>query len=207
MKKRGAVLLAATLAFSIAGIAVAAAAGTPLIDPVNATFDVKPAPAPPPVTTCIGSGGVVYDQIAATLKGAETDFTPGTSPYSLSGPLKITKFVLTMSTATGRGVGTGKVTLTAPGTGLIVYSGNLTLITQGLPSQSDRILGRGWIVANTRTQGKVDGNQLLANVDVTINSGGPTPSFAMQGEFGEAPPPVPGGPVPASSAVTNRQTC
>jgi len=207
MKKRGAVLLAATLVFSIAGIAVASAAGTPLIDPVNAAFDVKPAPAPPPITSCVGVGGIVYDQIKGTWRGSETDFSPGSSPYSLTGPLKITKFVLTMSTATGRGVGTGKVTLTDPATGSIVYSGNLTLITQGLPLQSDRILGRGWIVAATRTQGKVDGNQILANVDVEIAAGGPTPSFAMQGEFGEVPPPVPGGPVPSFSAVTNRQTC
>ena len=206
MKKRGAVLMAATLAFSIAGIAIASAAGTPMIDPVNASFNAAPVAAPA-ATNCVGVGGVVYDKIAGAWKGTETDVTPGSSPYNLTGTLKITKFVLTASTATGRGVATAKISLTDPTTTFVVYAGSLTLITQGLPEQSDRILGRGWIVAPTRTRGKADGNKILANVEVEIDAGGPTPTYAMTGMFGDVPAPVPGGPVKAFSAVTNGQTC
>ena len=94
-----------------------------------------------------------------------------------------------------------------PSNTFVVYSGNLTLITQGLPNQSDLILGRGWIIANTSVQGVPDGNQILANVDVSIQAAGGPPTFAMNGEFGDAPPPVTGGPVKAYSVATNGQTC
>lgn len=174
----------ATFAVILAGAGVAAAAGvgTPEIDEANATLQVKPT-AQFTASHCDGEDGITYVTYRGNWAGSETDVTPGSTDYNLSGSLSVTGIVWTVNQKTQRGVlrGTaGLVTQSAAGGTSRTYLGPIVLVTQGVPAGANGLSdARGWINAATYTAAKPDGGSLLANVEFTIGS-----SFAASGEFG-----------------------
>ena len=188
---------------SLLGIAVAAAAaaGVPEIDKANVTIRLS---AKPTFTAkqCAGEDGQSYITFRGGWSGAETDVTPGSTDYNLSGPLTVTKVVWTINTQTQRGVLTGTAKLSGPvgATTGTVYAGPLKLITQGLPSAATApVRARGWLAAPTYTAGALDGGSILANIELKI-----TPTFAATGVFGDAPPSLG---TPSYAVATANQTC
>jgi hypothetical protein len=82
-------------------------------------------------------------------------------------------------------------------TGGSVYSGKLTLVTQGVPSTTAQAVGRGWInAAITQPDEAVSpgDDSLIANVEFRIGPAGGS------GQFGDVPGSLG---VPDFSAVTN----
>jgi hypothetical protein len=197
--KRVLVALAASAIFAAgAGITVAAASGAPEVDEANATMQLGAAKFVP--TGCPGEDGISYVTYRGTWKGGETDLTPGSTDYNLSGNLTISKVVWTINLTTDRGLLRGTAALTTPssaGGTVKTYSGPLTLITQGLPAAGAVVSARGWINAGTYTNGVADGGSLLANVELSIGAG-----FAANGEFGNQTMNF-----PDFSVATNNQTC
>jgi hypothetical protein len=162
------------------GVAFAAASsGVPEVDEANATIQLAPAKFVP--TACAGEDGISYVTYRGTWNGGETDTTPGSTDYSLTGPLTIKSVVWTINLSTGRGLLRGKATLTGASTKIRTYYGALTLITQGLPAAGAVVQARGWESAATYTNGVADGGSLLANVELQIGAG-----FAANGLFGNA---------------------
>ena len=126
--------------------------------------------------------------------------------YNLSGTLTVSDIEWTINLNTDRGVLSGKATMTQPNTAgqtVTAYAGNLTVITQGLPSSSTAAAtGRGWIVANFKlpddgVSGAND-DYLYANVEfpnMTVTS--------ATGAFGDDPGTVNPPSVPDYSVVAN----
>jgi hypothetical protein len=83
----------------------------------------------------------------------------------------------TIDTKTNRGVLVGAAKLTnAAG---LIYSGTLTLITQGAPAAGANVPGRGWLSAAIKLpdEGNTAGDDtLLANAEFEITSVAPTAS-------------------------------
>ncbi len=187
MRRRFLTLLAATAVFAMMGVAVAMAVGVPEIDNANATFQLKPA-GTPVVTGCNGEDATNYKKVTANWKGGETDFTPGSTDYSLTGKLTFQRGVWTINSSTGRGLFTAKAKLQSS-TGLPLYSGKITLVTQNLAG-TQIAQARGWLIAKTyggdppNPPGVPDGGSVLANVEASILLNG---SFAISGQFGDAP--------------------
>jgi hypothetical protein len=183
--KRLRTLAVATAGFSLLGVAVANAAGAPEIDKANATMRLSPLPAFS-VKECPGEDGGAYLTYRGGWTGAQTDTTPGSTDYNLTGKLTVKKVTWTINEQTQRGVLTGTAALSTPtaaGTTEVVYSGKLTVITQGVPSTGAVVPGRGWLSAATRTSGVADGGTLLANIELKVDG-----SFGANGEFGDANP-------------------
>ena len=174
--------VAAALAATVLGGGVAAAmSGTPEIDKANATMKLSPAERFTSAS-CAGEDGIKYVTFHGSWKGAETDVTPASTDYDLSGSLSIGKIVWTVNTRSKRGVLTGQAFLTEPASGLRTYAGTLRLITQGMPGTDGALVaGRGWVTAATYTKGAADGGSLLANVEMQVNA-----SFAARGTFGDS---------------------
>jgi hypothetical protein len=202
MKKRVLVPIATIVALAISGGVAYAVVGAPEVDRANVTISVKPVVAFKS-TSCVGEDGISYVTYRGTWKGGEHEVTPGFTDYNLTGPFQIKPVVWTINLTTGRGVLNGTATLKTPATGLLIYSGPLTLITQGLPNTGNGVLGRGWISAPT--YGSVDGanvpdgGSLLANVEFQI-----TNTFAATAHFGDAAP-FTG--IPNYSVTFNNLTC
>jgi hypothetical protein len=204
MKRRCMTLLAATTLFAMIGVASAMAVGVPEIDNANATFQLKTVGAPV-ITGCNGEDATAYKKVAANWKGGETDFTPGSTDYSLTGSLKFANGVWTINSATGRGLfkATAKLTNSS---GVLQYSGTITLVTQNIAG-TQIAAARGWIIAKTyggdppNPPGNPDGGSLLANVEASILLNG---SFAISGTFGDSPPQQN---TPDYSVTTINQTC
>jgi hypothetical protein len=204
MKRRFLTLFAATAVFAMIGVAGALAVGVPEIDNANATFQLKPN-ATPVVTSCAGEDATTYKKVTANWKGGETDFTPGSTDYVLTGKLGFQGGVWTINTSTGRGVFTAKAKLQSS-TGVPLYSGTITLITQDI-SGTQVASARGWLVAKTyggdppNPPGVLDGGSVLANVEASILLNG---SYGISGQFGDAPPQQN---TPDFSVTTINQTC
>jgi hypothetical protein len=198
--KRILLALSATCLVVGGGIAAAAAVGTPEIDQANATIQVKPISTFVP-KVCAGEDGIRYETWRGVWKGGETDLTPGSTDYVLSGPITVGNIVWTVNLKTFRGVLTATAALTAPaGTAVAkTYNGLLTLITQGLPNNpaGAAVPARGWLNAATFTKGVADGGRVLANVEFQI-----TPGFAANGQLGNGSMGL-----PDWSVATNTQTC
>jgi hypothetical protein len=179
---RAVVVMVAAAALLVAGaVAFAGVAATPEVDRANATMQLKGKFAS---VQCVGEDGGGYTTLRGKWKGPENDVTPGSTDYLLTGNLLVAKVVWTINLATQRGVIRSGITLTDPGANR-VYSGNVTIITQGLPQPGSIVNGRGWIDAKTYDPpGVGDGGSLLANLEVQINGG----TLALNGEFGDAPP-------------------
>jgi hypothetical protein len=174
--------LTAGVALSLIGGGVAAAtAGVPEIDKANSTMRLV---ATPKFTskTCSGEDGQKYVTYRGGWKGVETDVTPGSTDYNLSGRLTVGKIVWTVNLETRRGVLSGVALLTDAKKAQRTYLGPLRLVTQGLPSAAGGVAAaRGWLDAATYTKGVADGGSVLANVEMQINA-----SFAAQGRFGDS---------------------
>jgi hypothetical protein len=198
MKRTVAATVAALALAGGVGAGVAVASGQPEVDQANATIQLNSAKFVP--TSCAGEDGINYVTFRGAWKGGETDGTPGSTDYNLSGPLTISKVVWTVNLSTLRGVLHGVATLRAAGTTTVTtYTGPITLVTQGLPNSASgsAVPARGWIAARTFTNGAADGGSLLANVELSIG-----PAFAANGQFGNGSMGF-----PDFSVATNNQTC
>jgi len=194
------VLLTIVSVLAVAAVA-AAAAGVPEIDKANVTIRLSAKPTFA-AKQCVGEDGQSYITYRGGWSGAETEVTPGSTDYILSGPLTVKNVVWTINTQTQRGVLTGTATLTSPvGTTTgPVYSGPLKLITQGVPTAAGPAAkARGWLAAPTYTAGALDGGSILANIELKI-----TATFTATGVFGDAPA---GLGTPSYAVATANQTC
>jgi hypothetical protein len=176
------VVLPVAVAVLLVGGVAAAVVGTPEIDKANVTISVKPT-ATFTATRCAGEDGQEYVTYRGTWRGSETDVTPGSTDYNLSGTLAVGKVEWTVNVKTRRGVLTGTAILTSPASGLRVYAGPLVLITQGLPSANADAPARGWLNAPTYTNGQLDKGRILANVEMAIHTGD-----SANGGFGDSAP-------------------
>jgi hypothetical protein len=186
------------------GIAAAwAVVGTPEVDNANVTISAPPSPFTS--VSCPGEDGIGYVTFSGAWKGGETDKTPGSTDYNLTGAWTVKNVAWTINLQTARGVLTGTAVLksqpAAGGPLVTTYSGPLTLITQGLPSSgtANGVPARGWINAPTFTGGVKDGGSVLANVEAVI-----TPGFGLSAQFGDA---VPSLGHPDWSVATANKTC
>lgn len=174
-------VVAAALALTGAGAAWAVTIGPPVIDEANATITVKPTSFKP--TACTGADGLPYVTYRGSWSGTETDGSPGSTPYNLTGTLSVTGITWTINLRTDRGLLRGTATLKSQpdvgGPTTKTYSGKLTLVTQGLADSGNGAQARGWLSAATYTGSAADGGSVLANVEFQI-----LPSFAATGEFG-----------------------
>ncbi len=189
--------------------------GPPEIDPANVVFSLS---AKPTAVSCPGEDAPdTYTTVTGVWKGSETEATPGSTDYLLTGKL-VYRANVTFNTTTARGVMQGKATLTvtpvAGGPGVIVYSGPLTLVVQKIDTTGGFLyVGRGFLNAATYAAGATgtavpDGGRVLANVEVAFPPAGASPGFAsMVGQFGDAPA-LPTEPlVKDYSVVTVNNTC
>ena len=189
----------------VAQAATTATTPTPEVNNANANIQLKgtlrpvSCPGEDKIATPTGPVPTPYITYTGAWTGTETDVTPGSTDYNLTGALKVSAIQWTINLNTGRGVLIGTVALSTAGTTLPTYSGKMTLVTQGIPgSAGNGVSGRGWISAAIKVHDEAlaaGDDNLIANVEfpaLTAN-GGP-------GWFGE----VPGGPVvPSFSVVTN----
>ena len=189
--------VAGLLAVSVSvGVAVAVS-GVPEVDRANAVMRLAAEPKFSS-TACAGEDGIRYVTFRGGWHGAEVDATPGSTDYSLSGVLTISKVTWTVNTKTRRGVLAAAAVL-ADKSGARTYAGTLRLITQGLPTQDQPAAARGFLVAATYTNGAADGGSLLANVELRIASG-----FSATGQFGDSPAALN---TPDYSVTTANQVC
>jgi hypothetical protein len=192
------VVVPVALGLALVGGVAAAVVGTPQIDNANVSMTMQQSPAFR-VTRCTGVAGIPYETWRGGWKGSETDVTPGSTMYNLSGTLTIQKVLWTINLKTDRGVLTGTAILTSPASGQRVYAGPLTLITQNLPNSDRPASARGWLAAPTYTQGQLDKGKILANVEMQISN-----TFAANGGFGDAGPTFG---TPSYAVATNTLTC
>ncbi len=201
MRKRIVIPAAIAAAVAVPGVAFGIV-GTPNVANANAGLRLTPVAAFK-ATDCTGVSGVPYVTYRGAWKGTETDVTPGSTPYNLSGPVKVAGVVWTINLKTQRGVLRGTVTLSGPtATGALstTYSGNLVVVTQGVPTAAGNGAGaRGWINAATVTAGAADGGSLLANTEFRI-----FPGLTASGTFGDMAGTMS---TPNYSVTFNNMTC
>jgi hypothetical protein len=167
----------------------------PEIDRANATIGLQGQLS---VKECSGEDGVSYETYSGRWLGSEGQIVPDSTDYSLSGTLTVSGIRWTINLGTQRGVWTSKIVLTNSA-GVVTYSGNMTLVTQGLPTATAApAMGRGWIYATVKLpdEGATPGDDaLVANVEFPNMT-----AAGGAGFFGD----LGGGPaVPDFSAVTN----
>jgi hypothetical protein len=170
------------IVFALVGglVAHAATSGTPEIDRANATMQLT---GNLKTLQCTGEDTIKYETLKGTFKGAQAQQTPDATDYSLAGGVTINGIKWTINLSTGRGVLTGSISL-IDSTGAAVYSGKLTLVSQGVPvAGTPPVPARGWIVANflQADDGVAPPNDdyLIANVEFKLS-----PSGAV-GQFGD----------------------
>jgi hypothetical protein len=209
------------IAIAVAGVIATTAAialavvGPPEVDKANAVFRLTTKVAP---VGCAGEDATQYATWRSIWKGSETEATPGSTDYVLTGKLAYNAAV-TVNMSTHRGVMRGTVTLTVPSTagtpGVKVYSGPLTIVVQGVDTPNGFVYnGRGFLEAFTYSKdpasGKLvrDGGQILANVEVKFPTSAAGGAFdTMSGQFGDAGA-LPAEPVvPDYSVASNNLTC
>jgi hypothetical protein len=176
-------------------VAHAATAPTPEIDRANATLVVQGRLRS---AICTGEDSAPYVTYTGTWTGSETQVRPDPTDYPLSGALKVKAIKWTINTNTGRGVLTGRVTLTSLTTAAPVYSGTMILVTQGEPTGGTAAIGRGWIDAAIKLPDETAGagdDSLIADVELPTLS--PSGATGHLGDQSGAPS------VPDYSVVTN----
>jgi hypothetical protein len=182
------------LCFALGGVVVHAATGTPEIDRANATLQLA---GTLKSAGCVGEDSTAYVTYTGSWKGGETQALPDATDYPLTGSMVVSSIKWTINVKTQRGVLTGTVRLTTPASAALVYSGNLTLVTQGMLAAGSNVPGRGWISAGIKLpdEGTTAGDDsLIANVEFEINVGG------ANAQFGDVPGSLN---IPDFSAVTN----
>jgi hypothetical protein len=202
LSKTFAVAAAATcVAFGglVGGFVAAAQPSTttpkPEIDRANATIGLQ---GQLKVKECAGEDGITYETWSGKWLGSEGQILPDSTDYPLSGSLTVSGIHWTINLTTARGIWTSKVVLTSTA-GTVTYSGNMTLITQGIPTAGTApTVGRGWIYAPIKLpdEGAAAGDDsLVANVEFPNMT-----TVGGSGFFGD----LAGGPsVPDFSVVTN----
>ncbi len=166
--------------------AVFASSGTPEINRANATMNLTGTY--PSVVSCTGEDTINYRTYRAggPWTGPQTEVAPDPADYALSGALSFTNIVWTINLNTQRGVYRATATLRTTA-GAVVYTGPLTLITQGVPAPKGNlnVYARGWLSAHFApaddTVAPPGDDYLLANVQFKLDLG------SAQGEFGTAP--------------------
>jgi hypothetical protein len=197
--KRLVMAVALVVSFALGGVLVKAATtpGTPEVDNSNATISVKAAHRFVP-TQCVGEDLVSYVTYRGKWTGTQTDASPGSSDYSLNGQITVGGIVWTINLSTKRGVLTGNINL-ADAAGLPIYSGKLTVITQGLPGGTGAVQGRGWISAAFAPADDAvpppGDDMLLANTEWLVAG-----NFSASAAFGDV---APSAGTPNYSVVTN----
>jgi hypothetical protein len=188
----------ALVAVFVGGMGVRAAldspgiVGPPLIDRANAQIKLSGQLKP---TTCVGVGGVKYETYFGAWSGGESQLLPDPTPRPLSGTLTVTGIQWTINLVTGRGLLTGAAKLSSASAGPL-YSGRLTLITQGVPATGALVPARGWIQATVLPTKPP--YFLFANVEFRISPTGAT------GQFGDVPGSLG---IPDYSVVANADVC
>ena len=176
-----------------ASVAASATAASPEIDRANTTIQVS---GTLESASCTGEDKVGYVTYSGTWTGAETQMLPDPTDYNLNGTLSVSNIEWTINTQTQRGVLTGKIALVGS-TGKTTYSGNLILVTQGLPAAGANIPGRGWINAGIKLpdEGVLPGDDsVIANTEWMLSPAG------ASGQFGDLPGSLG---IPDYSVVTN----
>ncbi len=194
MRKKAVLGAFGVVCFALGGVVVHAATGTPEIDRANATLQLSGK-----LTSvgCVGEDGTDYVTWSGLWKGGETQLLPDPTDYPLAGTIRVSSIRWTINSQTQRGVLTGAIKLTNPASAAVVYSGTLTLVTQGQPAAGSSVPGRGWINASIKLpdEGTTPGDDnVIANVEFQINPGGAV------GQFGDAPGSLG---IPDFSVVTN----
>jgi hypothetical protein len=188
----------ALVAVFFGGMAVRAAVGSPgivgppLVDRANATIKLA---GNLQSTTCVGVNSVKYITYAGSWKGTESQILPDPTPRPLSGNLTVTGIEWTINLSNDRGVLTGTAKLSSPAAGPL-YSGKLTLVTQGLPAVGALVPARGWIAAGLLPT--PNPYSLTANVEFRLSPTGAT------GQFGDAAGSLG---IPDYSVVANKDVC
>ena len=173
----------------LSGAMIASAlSGTPEIDRASSRFQLSGKLTP---VRCLGEDSTAYITYSGTWSGGATQVLPDTTDYApLSGPAKVTGIKWTINTKTLRGVLTGMISVsrtTATGT-VVVYSGPLTLVTQGNPAAATApVLARGWISASVKlpddgVAGTAPEDFVIANTEFKISGNG----SSVIAQFGDA---------------------
>ncbi len=180
-------------------VAHAGPGATPEIDRANAKVISLQGP-PLRQVSCPGEDAMGYTSYYGAFTGGITQIVPDPTDYPLpaGSTLSLTGIVWTINLKTMRGVLTATVgigTAAAP-----IYSGKLTLVTQGLPTATGApVPGRGWI--NAKATPPDEGattpgdDSLIANVEAKLTSVG-----VGTLQFGNG---VPSLAIPDYSVVTN----
>jgi hypothetical protein len=179
MRKKTLLAAFGVLCFALGGVVVRAASGTPEIDRANATLQLAGTLKP---TNCAGEDGTFYDTYKGSWKGSESQIVPDATDYPLTGTVVVSGIKWTINLGSSRGVLTAVIKLTNPASAALVYSGNLTLVTQGLPAPGATVPARGWITASIKLpdEGTTPGDDnLIANVEFNLNDSG------ASGQFGD----------------------
>jgi hypothetical protein len=168
----------------VVGATIASAvSGTPEIDRASATLQLSGTLTQ---AGCVGEDKVDYVTFSGSWKGGETQSVPDATDYSLTGSVTVSGIKWTINSATKRGVLTAAIALTKslPAGVVTVYSGRLTLVTQGMPSSTAAaVTARGWIQAPIKLpdEGAAAEDFLIANTEFKITPGG------ANGQFGDNP--------------------
>ncbi len=171
---------------------------TPEIDRANVKVISLQGPTLRPVT-CPGEDRMTYTTyLGGPFTGGVTQLLPDPTDYPLplGTTLTLSGIVWTINLKTMRGVLTAAVGI-GPAATAPIYSGKLTLVTQGLPAAGALVPGRGWITAKAAPpdEGLAAGDDsLIANVEAKLSPVG----GLLQ--FGNA---VPSMGIPDFSVVTN----
>jgi hypothetical protein len=193
MKRKALLGAFGVVCLALGGVVVHAATGTPEVDRANVTMQLA---GTLKAHGCVGEDSTDYVTYTGSWKGGETQMVPDATDYSLSGNLAVSGIRWTINSKTGRGVLTGTITLSTAASGT-VYSGALTLVTQGMPAAGGNVPGRGWINAGFKLpdEGATPGDDnLIANTEFMVSLG------AANGQFGDAPGSLG---IPDFSVVTN----
>ncbi len=170
-----------------------ATVGTPEIDRANATMQFS---GTLKEVTCTGEDTMPYETFTGTYTGGITQLLPDPTDYPFgSGPFTMSGIKWTINTATGRGVLTAKVAIDGSAT-TPIFSGTVTLVSQGLPAAGASVPARGWISAKSTLPDETTPPEdfLIANTEFMLSPTGGV------GQFGNLPGSLG---IPDFSVVTN----
>jgi hypothetical protein len=193
--KFGVAMACCCLSLLVGGtVAYAVVSGTPEINPANATMQLQ---GTWQLRNCVGEDTINY-RTYTSVKWTGNEVQVGAATdYGLNGNVALTGIVWTINAA-GRGVLTATITVSTAASGN-VYSGPLTLITQGFPvSSTPTVYARGWMeprfLQADDTVAPPGDDVLAANLQFKLGLS------QAQGEFGNLPASFN---VPAYSVETN----
>ena len=147
---------------------------------------------------CTGEDAMTYiTYTGGPFTGGVTPILPDATDYPFPPALTVSGIAWTINLKTMRGVLTATVSFAPTTTAPPIYSGKLTLVTQGMPAAGALVPGRGWISAKATPpdEGVTPGDDsLIANVEAKLSLGVGTLQFGNG---------VPSAGIPDYSVVTN----